>query len=103
MISNLMASALTFRRGTTEKLVFIGLNLLDLILTLFALSLGLNEMNPLVRSISGNLFQMYSVKLAIPLVIAWLLPGKLLIPSIVLLALVLGWDIKELAIFFFQG
>jgi hypothetical protein len=100
MMANLIVSALTFKRGTTEKLVFIGLNLADLILTLFALSLGLHEINPVIRSISGNLFQMYTVKLVIPLLIAWMLPGKLLIPSIALLVFVVGWDIKELAVFF---
>jgi hypothetical protein len=36
------------------------------------------------------------VKLIIPLVIAWLLPGKLLLPSIALLMFVVIWNLKEL-------
>jgi hypothetical protein len=101
MIANLIASALTFRKCTTEKLLFVGLNLLDLILTLFALSSGLHEINPIMSSMYSNPYQMYLVKLALPLLFAWLLPGKLLIPSIALLAFVVGWDVKELALFLF--
>jgi len=39
---------------------------------------------------------MLAVKLVIPVLIAWLTPGKLLIPACILLLLVIGWDLKEL-------
>ena len=100
MFANLMASAATLKKGTFEKLSFMILNLLDLGLTLFALSQGANELNPLMRSMVHSPLQLYTAKLVLPLFLAWLLPGKLLWPSIVLLTLVIGWDIRELAIFF---
>lgn len=99
--ASLIESALTFRKDTTEKIIFVGLNLLDLVLTLFALSMGLRELNPIVNTLYSNPYQMWIAKLVLPLFFAWLAPGKLLIPSIVFLALVLGWNVKELIIFFF--
>jgi hypothetical protein len=97
---NLFSSALTFRKATPEKLVFIGLNLLDLILTLLSFSLGLTELNPIVIYLYTNPIYIWVAKFAIPVIIAWVIPGKLLIPAISLLALVIGWDVKELIIFF---
>ena len=101
MLANLMASAITFKKGTFEKLAFIILNMVDLGLTLFALSQGANELNPLMRSVVNSPIQLYGAKLALPIFLAWLLPGKLLWPSIILLTFVIGWDIRELAIFYF--
>jgi hypothetical protein len=40
-----------------------------------------------------------TVKLFIPVLIAWAIPGKLLWPSIAVLGLVAVWNIKELVIF----
>jgi hypothetical protein len=100
LVANLMESAFTFRKGTTEKLVFVGLNLLDLVLTLFALSMDMKELNPIVSHLYNNPYQMWIVKLLIPLLFAWVSPGKLLIPSIGFLSLVIGWNIKELIIYF---
>jgi hypothetical protein len=97
---SLIESALTFRKDTTEKLIFVGLNLLDLVLTLFALSMGLKELNPVVNTLYSSPYLMWIVKLVLPLFFAWLAPGKLLIPSIVFLTLVLAWNVKELIIFF---
>jgi hypothetical protein len=99
-LSGLMESALTFRKETTEKLIFVGLNMLDLVLTLFALSKGLTEINPIVNTMYSNPYQIWTVKLVLPLLFAWLAPGKLLIPSIAFLTLVIGWNVKELIIFF---
>jgi hypothetical protein len=45
--------------------------------------------------------QLGIIKFGIPLLISWLVPGKLLIPAIVLLAGVVGWDIKELLLLLF--
>jgi hypothetical protein len=101
LLANLMASAITFRRGTFEKLAFIILNVIDLGLTLFALSIGAQELNPLMRTVASSPVLLYSVKLAMPLFLAWLLPGKLLWPSIALLTFVVGWDTRELLLYFF--
>jgi hypothetical protein len=98
--AGLIESALTFRKATSEKLIFVGLNLVDLVLTLFAISIGLKELNPFLITLSSNPFQMLFIKLLLPLFFAWLSPGKLLIPSIAFLTLVLGWNVKELIIYF---
>jgi hypothetical protein len=100
LISNLRESALTFKRSRREKLAFILLNLIDMGLTIFANTLGAHELNPLMRSIAQSQYQLYITKLALPVLWAWLLPGKLLIPSIALLVLVVGWDIHQLVIYF---
>ena len=101
MIASLMASAATFKKCTIEKLAFIVLNLIDLGLTLFAISQGANELNPLMRTMAGSPLQLYTAKLVLPLFMAWLLPGRLLLPSIALLTFVVGWDLRELAVFMF--
>ena len=95
----LWGSAATFRRGLAEKVVFLLLNQLDLALTISATSLGLSELNPFMRSLLANLPELLLVKLIIPVFIAWLIPGRLLLPAIVLLFLVVTWDLKELLFF----
>lgn len=99
LMVNIFSSALTFRRETVEKLVFISLNLLDLILTLISFSAGLTELNPVVIALYKNPVNIWIVKFIIPVFIAWIAPGKMLIPAIVFLFFVIGWDIKELLIF----
>lgn len=101
IIAELMTSAVTFKRDTAKKLFFLWLNLADLALTLVAVSLGLYELNPIIRQMYSAPFTLVIVKVWLPLLLAWLVPGKLLIPAIVLLAIVVGWDIKELVIFLF--
>jgi hypothetical protein len=96
MVANLLASALTFKKCTVEKLAFILLNVFDMALTMFALSQGAHELNPLMRSMVDSPLQLYTVKLILPLFVAWLLPGRLLLPSIALLLLVVGWDVHQL-------
>ena len=100
MFKNLRASALTFRTGTKEKIAYIVLNWIDLSLTLFAMTIGANELNPLMRNMFSNPVYLNSTKLLIPTALAWLLPSKVLWPSIGLLILVVGWNIKELVLFF---
>jgi len=91
-------SALTFRRGLGTKVSFVLLNLFDLVLTTFALSLGFYELNPWMRSLAASPLQLLLVKLAIPILIAWIVPSRLLMPAIALLILVVGWDVKELLV-----
>ncbi|OGO20800.1 MAG: hypothetical protein A2Z15_02055 [Chloroflexi bacterium RBG_16_50_11] len=92
-------SSATFKRGTWEKASFIFLCALDLMLTLMALNLGLSEINPLVRYLVQIPALLLTVKLFIPVIIAWILPSKLLWPSIALLAAVVIWNLKEMVIF----
>lgn len=99
MIARLFLSGVGFKRGFTEKLLFILLNAADLALTIYAMSLHLSELNPVMRSLLGSPLDLVMVKVVVPVAIAWLAPGKLLIPAVALLALVVGWDIKELVLF----
>ncbi len=101
MTANLWDSSATFRRCTAEKASFVLLNQFDLTLTVLAVYLGLSELNPLIRQLVNIPILLLVVKLALPLLIAWLIPGKLLLPSIALLTLVIIWNIKELVVFLF--
>ena len=91
-------SVATFKRGVREKVSFVLLNQLDLVLTVVALSFGFHELNPLMRSWAASPVQLLLFKFAIPLAIAWLVPGKLLVPAIALLVFIVGWDVKELLV-----
>lgn len=78
------------------KLTYVSLQLIDLGLTLVAANLGYNELNPFIRGLLTSPLQLFIVKLIIPAFIAWFIPGKFLIPGILLLALIIGWNVKEL-------
>lgn len=99
MESSWWDSSATFKRCTAEKTSFILLCTFDLTLTVLAISLGFVELNPLVRYLVHIPALLLVVKLAIPVLIAWVMPGRLLWPSIALLCLVVIWNIKELLIF----
>ncbi len=98
MTSNLWDSAATFERGVTEKVSFVLLNYVDLLLTALAVSLGLTELNPLMRSLLAAPPMLVLFKIVVPVLIAWLTPGRLLVPALLLLSLVVAWNIKELFI-----
>lgn len=76
------------------------LHQIDLMLTVFAVSTGAYELNPLMRSLLSSPFQLAIAKVAIPVMIAWLLPGRFLIPAIALLSLIISWNLKELMLIF---
>ena len=97
------SSAGTFKQCVAEKTSFVVLNQVDLVLTLFAISLGLTELNPLMRYLVAVPLLLVVVKCAVPLMIAWFIPGKLLLPAIILLALIVGWNVKEMLLFFMWG
>jgi len=99
MVTGWWNSSATFKRCTAEKLSFIFLGVLDLTLTILAMYLGLYEMNPFIRLLVQIPFLLVFVKVVIPVLIAWLMPGKLLLPSIAVLALVVIWNVKELLVF----
>jgi Domain of unknown function (DUF5658) len=98
-VSSWWDSSATFKKCKTEKLSFVALSVADLALTLVAMYLGLAEINPFVRFMVHTPLLLLTIKLFIPVLIAWAIPGKLLWPSIVVLALVAVWNIKELVIF----
>ena len=83
------------------KVVYLSLQLLDLGLTIIAAHFGFPELNPFMRASLSSPYQLAIIKLGIPLLIGWLVPGKLLIPAIVLLVGVLGWNVKELLLLVF--
>lgn len=85
----------------TIKATYVLLHLIDLILTITGVSLGFSEMNILIRNLLTTPLQLLIVKLAIPVLIAWVVPGRFLIPAIVFLFLVICWNIKELLLLLF--
>jgi hypothetical protein len=95
-----MVSAITFKKGTLEKSAFIFLNLIDLTLTLWACTLGAQELNPVMRQILSNPLQLCVIKIFLPVFFAWIVPAKLLLPSIAILCLVISWNIWQLLTFF---
>jgi hypothetical protein len=99
ILAGLFESSGTFKKCTAEKTSFIFLCVFDLILTLLAINLGLSEINPLMRFMVGIPALLLLVKLLIPLLIAWILPGKMLLPPIALLVFVVIWNLKELGSF----
>ena len=92
-------SSATFKQCTLEKVSFVVLNQVDLTLTLVAMYLGFDELNPLVAYLLKIPALLVVVKFILPLLIAWLMPGRLLWPSIALLVAVAIWNLKELISF----
>ena len=84
----------------TLKLTYLILQVLDLGLTLLAIALGGTELNPVMRASLSSPVQLAVMKVGLPLMLAWLLPGRFLIPAIAFLLLVLVWNIKELLLVF---
>ena len=98
-MAGLFNSAATFKRCVPEKISYLALNLFDLFLTVYALSCGLSELNPLMRYLVTVPIMLVVVKVFIPLLIAWLAPGRLLLPATGLLLVVVCWNIKEMVLF----
>ena len=89
-------SVATFRNGQVIKLSFVGLAYLDLILTLYAFQAGFSEMNPLMASMLSNPMQLVAFKVVAPPLIAWLVPDKLLLPSIFAFLCIVVWNVNSL-------
>ena len=88
-------------RSLAVKASYVGLHHLDLMLTVFAASLGLYEMNPFMRAMLDAPLQLVLFKFMLPFIIAWFVPGKYLIPAGLLLIGVFIWNFKELLILAF--
>jgi len=101
MVNDLAFSMATFKRGTVEKLSYVFLELLDLDLTCLAFSLGFKELNPLLLSASRSPFLLVLLKVVIPVFLAWIVPRKLLWPSIAFISFVVVWDLKEILLILF--
>ncbi|MCX7911840.1 MAG: DUF5658 family protein [Dehalococcoidales bacterium] len=92
------------KRDRTDRLLrvlFLSLQAVDLILTLVAARYGFPELNPIVRQSLGMVFRLAAFKFVVPALISIIVPGRFLLPSIILLGMVLGWNIKELLLLAF--
>jgi hypothetical protein len=78
------------------KLTFLSFQLTDLVLTLVAARYGWPELNPLMQGSVGSLTMMAVFKFIVPVLISWFVPGRWLLPAIILLGCVLGWNVKEI-------
>ena len=93
----LLASAATFSRGTRYKVAYLLLAYADLVLTLYALGHGYQELNPYVAAMQDNPVTLFVTKAAGPMAIAYVAPAKLLVPSIAFLAVIACWNLSVLA------
>jgi hypothetical protein len=89
------------RTDTILKAVFLCLQLADLALTLVAARYGYPELNPFVRASMDSVYKLAIFKFAVPVLISWFVPGRWLVPAILLLCGVVGWNIKELLLLVF--
>ena len=94
----LRSSVATFGHETRFKTGFLALMYFDVLLTFAATQGGYAEMNPIVIGMLASPWKLALAKGVAPLVIAWLLPGRLLLPSICFLLAVAMWNVKELAL-----
>jgi hypothetical protein len=69
---------------------------LDVILTVWAVNAGFIEMNPIMRSMLASPAQLIGLKVIIPALLAWFLPSRLLLPSLMLMMSITAWNMKEL-------
>jgi hypothetical protein len=86
---------------TVLKAVFLSLQLVDLVLTLVAARSGYPELNPYMRGSLDSAYKLAIFKFGVPVLISWFVPGRFLIPAILLLCGVVGWNIKELLMLVF--
>lgn len=81
---------------TILKAVFLSLQLADFVLTLVAARCGYPELNPLLRGSLDSTTKLAIFKFGIPVLISWFVPGRWLLPAILLLIGVVGWNVKEI-------
>ncbi len=85
-----------FMQAAGPKAAYIFLSIADLLLTLYAFRAGFRELNPLLLALQRDLASLVLLKVALPSVIGWLVPPKVLLPAIALLVVVVAWDITQL-------
>jgi hypothetical protein len=84
------------RTDTVLKATFLFCQLVDLVLTLVAARYGYPELNPLMRISLDSVYKLAIFKFFIPVLISWFVPGRWLLPAIIMLMGVVGWNVKEL-------
>jgi hypothetical protein len=96
-ISNILARSR--RRDKVDlvlKIVFLSLQVLDLVLTALAARYGWIELNPVMKASMDSAYKLAIFKFVIPVAISFFVPGRWLLPAILLLLMVVGWNVKEL-------
>jgi hypothetical protein len=78
------------------KATFMFFQIIDLALTVIAARYGFPELNPFMRMSLTSVEKLAIFKFGIPLLLAWFVPGLLLIPAILLLGAVVGWNLSQL-------
>ena len=86
------------KKGLTLRVAYVVLQQADLLMTRFAISSGFEELNPVMRSLFETPAQLLLFKLVIPVIIAALVPAKLLLPALMLLLMIIVWNLKELIV-----
>ena len=90
-------SVAEWKKGLSIKVAYVLLHQADILMTNFAISAGFKEFNPVIRGLLDAPVQLLVFKLIIPLIIAWLVPAKFLLPALVLLLMVIGWNLTQLS------
>lgn len=85
-----------WRKGIPFRLAYLLLQVLDMALTLFAVSRGHTELNPVIGNLLHDPAMLVLLKLEIPLLIVWLVPAKYLIPGIIYFTAVTILNLKAL-------
>jgi hypothetical protein len=78
------------------KIVFLSLQVVDLLLTALAARYGWIELNPVMKMSMDSTYKLAIFKFVIPVAISFFVPGRWLLPAILLLLMVVGWNVKEL-------
>jgi hypothetical protein len=84
------------KTDTFFKVTFLTLQMADLMLTLVAARSGWIELNPLMRASLDSLSMMIIIKFAVPTLVSWFVPGRLLLPAILLLCGITGWNLHQM-------
>ena len=96
-IANIIArSRRRDKTDTVLKIIFLSLQFVDLLFTALAARYGWLELNPFMKASMDSTFKLAIFKFGIPVLISWFVPGRWLIPAIMLLVMVVGWNVKEL-------
>jgi hypothetical protein len=84
------------KTDTALKVTFLTMQMADLILTLVAARSGWVELNPIMLASLDSLYKVAAFKFAVPILVSWFVPGRLLIPAILLLCGILGWNLRQM-------
>jgi hypothetical protein len=87
-----------WKKGLSIKAAYVLLHQADILLTSFAISAGFHEINPVIKASLETPVLILFLKLFIPIIIAWLVPARLLIPAIVLLLIIVGLNLAQLTV-----